>query len=109
MFLNQVPGFTTLPAQFQGQLRISTNASSGLVVAGLAGRFNERGDFLITTTAAIDETAAPSGAELFFPQIVDGGGYTTQLILLSGAPGQDPPGRVLFFSSAGQPLQLDFP
>ncbi len=109
MFLNQIPGFATMPSSFQGQLRISTNTPSGLVVTGLASRFNERGDFLITTTAAVDETSAPSSEELFFPQIVDGGGYTTQLILLSGPTGQDPPGRVLFFSNAGQPLNLGLP
>jgi hypothetical protein len=106
MFLNQIDGFRTLPSPFQGQLRISTSAPTGLVATGLAGRFNERGDFLITTTAAADETSAPSAAELFFPQIVDGGGYSTQLILLSGSPGLDPPGRVRFFSSSGQPLGL---
>jgi len=109
MFLNQIPGFTGLPSSFQGQLRISTNTPSGLVVTGLAGRFNERGDFLITTTAAVDETSAPSRAELFFPQIADGGGYTTQFILLSGLPDQIHAGRFRFFSSSGQPLDLDFP
>lgn len=106
MFLNQIDGFRALPSPFQGQLRISTSAPGGLVATGLAGRFNERGDFLITTTAAADETSEPSTAELFFPQIADGGGYTTQLILLSGSPGPDPSGRLRFFSGSGQPLAL---
>jgi hypothetical protein len=109
MFLNQIDGFQELPSPFQGALRISTSAPTGLVVTGLRSRFNERGDFLITTTAAADEASAPSTAELFFPQIADGGGYTTQFILLSGLPGKVLPGRVRFFSSSGQPLDLDFP
>jgi len=109
MFLNQIDGFQELPSSFQGTLRISTSAPSGLVVTGLRSRFNERGEFLITTTAAADEAAVPSTSELFFPQIADGGGYTTQFILLSGLPGQTLPGRVRFFSGSGQPLDLDFP
>ena len=109
MFLNQIDGFQGLPASFQGALRISTSAPTGLVVTGLRSRFNERGDFLITTTAAADEALAPSTAERYFPQIADGGGYTTQFILLSGLPGQILTGRVRFFSSSGQPLGLDFP
>jgi hypothetical protein len=106
LFLNQIDGFRALPNRFQGQLRISTHAASGLAVTGLAGSFNERGDFLLTTTPAADETSPPSTKEVVFPQIVEGGGYTTQLILVNAAPGQDPSGRVRFFSSAGAPMDL---
>ncbi len=107
MFLNQIGGFQALPSSFEGQLRISTSTPSGLAMTGLTGLFNERGDFLITTTATADETAAPSTAELIFPQVVNGGGYTTQLVLLSGTPGQDLPGRVRFFSQLGKSLDPD--
>jgi len=109
MFLNQIKGFEGLPASFKGALRISTNATTGLVVTGLRSRFNERNEFLVTTTAAADEASAPSTSELFFPQIADGGGYTTQIILLNGLPGQVLPGRIRFFSSSGLPLNLKFP
>ena len=107
LFLNQIDGFRALPTRFQGQLRISTHAASGLAVTGLAGSFNERGDFLLTTTPAADETSPPSTKEVVFPQSVEGGGYTTQLILVNAAPGQDPSGRVRFFSSAGAPMDLN--
>ncbi len=109
VFLSQIDAFRTLPSPFQGQLRISTTSPSGVVVTGLRSRFNERGDLLITTTAAADETAAPSTAEVLFPQIADGGGYTTTFILSSGVPGNAPAGRVRFFSGSGQPLNLGFP
>jgi hypothetical protein len=109
MFLNQIKGFQDLPSSFKGALRISTAAASGLVVTGLRSRFNERGDFLVTTTAGADEASVPPTAELFFPQIADGGGYTTVFILLSGPPGQVLPGRIRFFSSSGQPMDLTFP
>jgi hypothetical protein len=81
LFTEQIPGLETLPSGFQGVLRISTTATN-LVVAGLRGRTNERNDFLITTLPAQPETATPATSELVFPHFADGGGYTTQFILM---------------------------
>jgi hypothetical protein len=103
MFLNQLPGFGSLPASFKGVLRIT---GSNIYVTGLRGRYNERGDFLITTTPPVDETATPSNAQLLLPQLADGGGYTTQIILFSGAAGQSTSGVLQFVSQSGQPLGL---
>jgi hypothetical protein len=99
IFLNQIPGFASLPASFQGVLRLSSAAP--ISVVGLRGRYNERGDFLIATTPAVHETAAPSTAQLFFPHIADSGGYTTQFILFSGRAGQPSSGTLRFFSRSG--------
>src|SRR5262249_46970864 len=104
MFLNQTAGSSPLPASFKGVLRIS---GANVFVTGLRGRYNERGDFLITTTAPVDETAAPSTAEMVFPQLADGGGYTTQVILFSGAAGQSMIGVLQFVTQSGQPLSLN--
>ncbi len=104
LFLNQVPGLASLPTPFQGVLRIS--AASGIAVVGLRGRINERGDFLITTTPPVAEDEAASSAEMLFPHIVEGGGYTTQFILFSGKPGQSSSGTLRFLNQAGQPLTL---
>src|SRR5262245_20091181 len=50
-FLTQIPGFESIQAPFQGVLRVSSTSSpAGIAVVGLRGRYNERGDFLITTT-----------------------------------------------------------
>jgi len=106
MFLNQIPGFANLQVPFQGVLRIWTDSESGVSVAGLRGRYNERGDFLIATTDPIDESSTSSG-ELLFPHLVDAGGYTTQFILLNGSS-QVSSGVVRFFSQTGQPLDLSF-
>jgi hypothetical protein len=103
LFLNQIHGFNGLPASFKGVLRIS---GATVFATGLRGRYNERGDFLITTTSPVDETVPPSAAELVFPQLADGGGYTTQIILFSGAPGQSASGILQFVSQSGQPLNL---
>jgi len=72
-----VPGLQALPRQFQGVLRLST-ASAALSVLGLRGRYNERGNFLITTTPPVAETAPAAVGEVVFPHLVDSGGYTTQ-------------------------------
>jgi hypothetical protein len=103
MFLNQIPGFSALPESFKGVLRIS---GANVFVTGLRGRNNERGEFLVSTTLPVDETSQPSNAELVFPQIVDGGSYSTQIILFSGSASQSGSGVVKFVSQSGQPLIL---
>jgi hypothetical protein len=97
--------FPNLPQPFQGVLRVSTG-SSGLAVVGLRTRFNERGDFLITTTPPASETATPSNGQLFFPHLAIGGGYTTQLILFSGSPGPSSSGTLNFVSQSGVPWSI---
>ena len=54
-------------------------------VIGLRGRYNERGDFLITTTPAIPEDTNPDSRPLYIPHFVNGGGYTTQFILFGAS------------------------
>jgi hypothetical protein len=75
-------------------------------VVGLRGRYNETGNFLITTTPPVLETAPPSSAELFFPHFVNSGGYTTQFILYSAYPGQKVLGRLEYLSQSGEVLDL---
>jgi hypothetical protein len=74
--------FPGLPTPFQGIARVTTN-STPVAVACLRGRYNERQDFLMTTTPPLNETVAGSGS-LVFPHIVSGGGFTTQLVLFGG-------------------------
>jgi hypothetical protein len=106
LFLNEVPGFSSLPVPFQGVLRVSTNAASGVSVIGLRGRNNERRDFLIATTPSVNESdVSVSSTESFFPYLAEGGGYTTQFILLSGQ-GRSPTGWVRFYSETGVTLNL---
>jgi glucuronoarabinoxylan endo-1,4-beta-xylanase len=70
---------SNLPAGFTGVLDIfSTVPISALTLHSLV---NERYDFLMTTFPVADmNQAAPS--PIVFPQIVDGGGYATQFVLL---------------------------
>jgi len=97
--------FPTLPSSFKGILRVSTIDSIALV--GLRGRYNERGDFLITTVPPANEaTPAPAGP-VVFPHIADSGGYTTQFVLF-GSTGLAGKGNLHTFTPGGQPLALQF-
>jgi protein TonB len=73
---------STLPVQ--GILRITTSGS-GISVIGLRTRVNPRGDFLITTTPPVNEAAMKTSGDLIFPEVVNGGGYTSQFMLFSGS------------------------
>jgi len=106
MFLGQIPGFAILPIPLQGVLRISTPSTPGISVVGLRGRYNERQDFLITTTQPIDESTPGSSADFFFPHFADGGGYTTQFVVFNGLTDRFSSGTIRFFTQAGQALSL---
>ena len=105
-FLGQIQGLDSLTTPFEGVLRISTAAAGGIALVGLRSRVNEREDFLITTTTLVDESAADVTDELYFPHLVDGGGYTTQFIQLSGSTDQAMLGTLGFFSQTGAALDL---
>jgi hypothetical protein len=103
-FLNEIQAFASLQKPFQGVLRVSS--SSSISVIGLRGRYNERGNFLITTTPASNEATPPSTATVLFPHIVDSGGYTTQFVLFSGQPSQSSSGSMRLFSQSGTAMGL---
>jgi hypothetical protein len=91
----------------QGVLRITTTLPS-ISVVGLRSHYNERSDFLMSTTPVTLENAAPSSAERFFPHVANGGNFTTQFILFSGTSGQDANGNLSFFGSVtGTPMSLE--
>src|SRR4029077_8412648 len=102
LFLRELPGFQNLPASFQGVLRISADAPISAI--GLRERYNERNDFLISTTPAIAANAAASTTEFVFPQVVMGGGYTTELILINS--GVSSAGTTVLMSQTGAALPL---
>ena len=71
---------TGLPAGFTGVLDISSPAQFAALT--LRSLVNTRGDFLLTTFPIADATQDAS-SPIIFPQVVDGSGYATQVILLS--------------------------
>jgi hypothetical protein len=97
--------FPSMPSPFKGVLRITAN-SPGISVANLRVRYNERGDFLITTTPTSVESNPPMSTPLVIPHLTDGGGFTTQLILFSGTAGQPSLGNLSIFDRNGYALDL---
>jgi len=105
MFLNQIAGLQNLPEAFQSVLRVFSS-SSAVSITGLRARYNERGDFLITTTSPFDEADVPATTPSLIPHLAVGGGYSTQFILLNPPPSQTRTGVLRFQTSSGEPLTL---
>ncbi len=101
-FSNEI--FPSLPANFKGVVKFTANGT--ITVAGLRGRYNERGDFLITTVPLSSELTTSSTSEVVFPHLVDGGGYTTQFVLFSSTTDQGATGTATMRSIGGQRLDL---
>src|SRR5581483_10359393 len=85
--------FPSVSLPLKGVLRVST-AGSSVAVAELRGRYNERGDFLMSTTPPTNENVAPPASAIVVPHIVNGGGFITQFILFSGAANQAASGEL---------------
>jgi hypothetical protein len=96
--------FFTLPDNFSGVLRVTS--TSEIAIIGLRGRWNQRDDFLITTTPPSNEDSTPTSTDVFFPYIADSGGWSTQFVLFSGTSGQVSSGALSFIDQNGQPLDL---
>jgi hypothetical protein len=103
-FMKQFSGFESIPYPFRGVVRISTTSPSGIAIIGLRGQYNERNDFLITTSMPVDESTPLSSADALFPHLAEGGGYTTEFILFSGSPGQASSGSLQLFTQSGAAL-----
>jgi len=103
MFLNQLPGFNGVVKPVRGILRLTSN--SDISVTGIRGRYNERNEFLVAVTPAVNEAVAVPAGDLLFPLIVDSGGYTTEVILFNPRSSASQ-GTLQLFSRFGQGLDL---
>jgi hypothetical protein len=93
-FLNEL--FPTLASPFRGIVKLT--AATPLSVAALRGRYNERNEFLMTTTPPSND-AVSTPESLVFPHVIRGGGFDTQIILF----GDTGPGKVYMRDSNGTP------
>jgi len=103
-FMKQFPGLESIPDLFVGVVRISTTSPAGVAVIGLRSEYNERNDFLITTSMPVNEATPPSSADALFPHLAEGGGYNTEFVLFSGSADQTSAGTLQFFSQSGGKL-----
>jgi hypothetical protein len=79
---------------FQGVLRVTGSVDFSMI--GLRARYNERGDFLIATLPPALTGSVQTGG--IFPHIVDGGGYSTQIIIVGEAFTEPWSGEINFIS-----------
>jgi hypothetical protein len=103
-----VSEFTDLhvPDGFQGLLEISSEAR--IFAVGRRGHYNERGEYLTSSVPAIESTSGATGVEKILPHLVDGGGYSTKIVIFSGTPGQTGGGTLRLFNTSGTPA-VQFP
>jgi sugar lactone lactonase YvrE len=78
-FLNETP--FNGPSPLSGTFTF--NSSIPVAVVALRGLTNERSEFLITTLPVADLNPTATGGALTFSHIADGGGWTTQIILVN--------------------------
>jgi hypothetical protein len=89
-----------LPENFQGLIRVTSTGPIGVAIFRYTN--NSSGEFLYTSTPAINEASTPDSAGLGFPMVATGGGYDTQLVVF-GPSGQAGSGDMLFVSKDGVP------
>lgn len=78
-FLNQAP--FNLPRSLQGTLTF--NSSLPVTVTGIRSLTNERGEFLMTTQPVSSLDGPTVRTPIIFPQFSDGGGWSTQIVLVN--------------------------
>jgi hypothetical protein len=98
-----------LPSAFStstlyGSLEVSS-PSQAISVLALRLTTNQRGDTLLTSTPVADLTKAQSTSPVYFPQLADGGGFTTSLVLLNTSSSTEA-GTVAFFDNSGSALSI---
>jgi hypothetical protein len=103
-FLRDV--LSSLPQSVKGILRI-TSSTSAITALALRARYNERGDFLMTTTPPVNEATPGSATPVLFPHIVSGGGFTTQFVLFGSTGSQGLSGDLRFVNQDSTPLSLN--
>ena len=103
-YVSELPGYGRLSQTFQGVLRVSTDSSAGIAVVGIRAQQNTRSDYITSTIYPIADDGGTSNRLRIFPEIADGGGYTTQLTLFAVPPASA--GTLRFFTPNGSPLSL---
>ncbi|MBZ5535027.1 MAG: hypothetical protein LAO31_03650 [Acidobacteriia bacterium] len=98
---NLPPNFTTSTGF--GSLEITSDQPLSIVALRLVA--NQRGETLLTTTPVADLQRVPLSGTLYFPQLADGGGYQTSLILLNSSSAWES-GSIQILDNSGVPLAV---
>jgi hypothetical protein len=110
-FMNQLsefaPGFV-LPANFPTAIKFGVMeifSDQPVSILALRQTTNQRGESLFTTTPVADLTKTLTAGPLFFPQLADGGGFTTSVILMNPSDATET-GTIKIFDNNGAPLGI---
>jgi hypothetical protein len=106
-FLDQLAPDFVLPAGFvnNGLATLEITSDQPVSVLALRLTINQRNDLLLTSTPIADLGKAVPSGPVAFPQVVDGGGYQTTLILMNTS-GEAQKGVVSFYGNSGTPLSV---
>jgi hypothetical protein len=107
--MKEVASGFNLPPDFPtstgfGSLEISSDQPVSVVA--LREALNQRHDPLVTTTPIADLSQPLAAEPTYFPQFVDGGGYTTALVLLNTSNIVET-GTLQIFDDSGAPLAVN--
>ncbi len=107
--LKDVASDFDLPSVFQSSIQfgsLEVTSDQPVSVLGLRGTLNQRNEFLLTTTPVADLTKSLDNNSIYFPQLADGGGYTTSLFLLNTSNSIES-GTLHIIDSNGAPLVVN--
>jgi YD repeat-containing protein len=110
-FINQTKDVAldfVLPAEFPVNIRYGTlefTSDQPLSILALRLTTNQRNETLLTSTPIADLSGSPGSEPLFFPQIADGGGYTTSVVLLNTSSTTES-GTIEIYGDGGLPLSV---
>jgi Zn-dependent metalloprotease len=97
-----------LPSNFStsilfGSLEIAS--SQPISILALRLTTNERGDTLFSSTSVADLSRPLGNTPLYFPQLVDGGGFVTSIVLANTSSSPET-GTVAMFENGGKPVSV---
>jgi hypothetical protein len=96
----------SLPVPFLGTLTLSSN--SPFAAVNLLSATSGRGDTLYSALPLVDLDNVSTGNSLIFPQILDGDGSPTQILLMNPSDSLPSSGQMAFYADDGSPVALDF-
>ncbi len=96
----------SLPIPFLGTLTLSSNSS--FVAVNLRTAISGRGETLFSALPLVDLNNVSTGNSLIFPQILDGDGSPTQILLMNPSDSLASAGTMSFYGDDGSPVALDF-
>ena len=103
-FVSQL--IANMPNPFLGTLTLSSTSPFAAVNLRLAA--NGHGETLFSALPLADLNHPFPGMKLIFPQVIDGGGLPTQILLMNPSVMGTVTGFISFFDDEGNALALDF-